>query len=121
MGDEVVVNQIDDQVLVTLLRVKVQFIENRIAPHFIRGERFIRRKRLKAAKFSPVQAGHRCDRLHAISGSMVSLLVTFVFLSEFLELLDNLIILSDLLVDRKQHGIDAEARLPAKSLTFQYP
>jgi len=37
---------------------------------------------------------------------MIVFLVSFVFRPEFLELLDNLIIFADLLMDRKQDGID---------------
>jgi hypothetical protein len=39
---------------------------------------------------------------------MVSLLVTFMFRPEFLELLDDLIIFADLLMDGKKHGIERE-------------
>jgi hypothetical protein len=43
-----------------------------------------------------------------VSGAMIPLLIGFVFLPEFLELLNNLVILSDLLVDREKDGIDRE-------------
>jgi hypothetical protein len=39
---------------------------------------------------------------------MILLLVAFVLVPEFFELLDDLIIFADLLVDDKQHGIDRE-------------
>jgi len=39
---------------------------------------------------------------------MIVLLMIFVFRPEFLELLDDFIILSDLLMDRKQDGIQRE-------------
>ena len=102
--------------------MQVQFIEDRITPHLILGERFIRCERFKTAKLSPVPTGHRCDRLHSDLGSMKFLLVKFVFLAEFLELLDNLIILSDLLVDRKQHGINGKhtpSKIPNVSMSIR--
>ncbi|WP_423987929.1 hypothetical protein, partial [Methanoregula sp.] len=51
---------------------------------------------------------------------MVFLLVTFVFLSEFLELLDDLIVFADLLIDGKQHGIerDYSAKHYPKNFSF---
>ena len=65
-GRDVVVDHIDNQVLIILLRVQVQLIEEEISPHFFAGEQSIDRQQLKAAELSAIQAGHDCDRLHII-------------------------------------------------------
>jgi hypothetical protein len=56
-GREVVIDHIDDQVLIALVGIQVQFVEEGIPAHFVQGQRSVHSERFKPPKPSPVQTG----------------------------------------------------------------
>ncbi len=119
-GREVVIDNVDDQVFIAFLRVQVQFVEDRVAPHLLPGKRRICRERFKAAGFPRYRPVTCATELDMILVSMPVLPEAFMFSPQFFELLDNLVVPADLLVDDKEHRVDRQHRSQDNSQQFSF-